>query len=99
MEDVSKFYDTVYAKGAAPIYTFSRFGKKPLAFLLLLEVVAKGEHLPTIFRKASRFGLHLQGDEVLQEFLIEIYNSGNMGPIVESIRKHRSDLFNKLGKP
>jgi uncharacterized protein (TIGR01244 family) len=98
MEDVRKFYDAVYAKGAAPIYAFSRFGKKPLAFLLLLEVVAKGEHLPMIFRKASRFGLHLQGDEVLQEFLIEIYNSGNMEPIVESIRKHRPDLFNRLGK-
>jgi uncharacterized protein (TIGR01244 family) len=95
MEDVSKFYDTVYEKGSAPIYAFSRFGKKPLAFLLLLEVVAKGEHLPMIFRKASRFGLHLQGDQVLQEFLVNIYNSGNMKPIVASIQKHRPDLFNK----
>ena len=95
MEDVRKFYDTVYEKGTAPIYAFSRFGRKPLAFLLLLEVVAKREHLPKIFRKASRFGLTLQGDETLQEFLVDIYNSGNMEPILESIQKHRPDLFNK----
>ena len=98
MEDVSKFYDVVYEKGTAPIYAFSRFGRKPLAFLLLLEVVAKREHLPMIFRKASKFGLHLQGDQVLQEFLVDIYNSRDMEPIVQSIRKHRPDLFDK-GKP
>lgn len=93
MEDVKRFYDIVYERGSAPIYAFSRFGRKPLAFLLLLEVVARGEHLPMIFRKASKFGLHLQGDTVLQEFLVELYNSGNMEPIVQSIRKHRPDLF------
>jgi protein tyrosine phosphatase (PTP) superfamily phosphohydrolase (DUF442 family) len=98
MEDVKEFYDTVYEKGSAPVYAFSRFGRKPLAFLLLLEVVAKREHLPMIFRKASKFGLHLQNDEVLQEFLVGIYNSGDMEPIVQSIRKHRPDLFNK-GNP
>jgi protein tyrosine phosphatase (PTP) superfamily phosphohydrolase (DUF442 family) len=98
MEDVSRFYDTVYEKGSAPIYAFSRFGKKPLAFLLLLEVVARDEHLPMIFRKASRFGLHLQGDEVLQQFLVDIYNSGNIRPILESIQKHRPDLFHKPEK-
>ena len=95
MEDVKRFYDTVYERGSAPIYAFSRFGRKPLAFLLLLEVVARGEHLPMIFRKASKFGLHLQGDMVLQDFLVELYNSGNMEPVVESIRKHRPDLFKK----
>ena len=95
MDDVSMFYDVVYEKGTAPIYAFSRFGRKPLAFLLLLEVIARREHLPMIFRKASKFGLHLQGDEVLQEFLVGIYNSGDMEPIVESIRKHRPDLFSK----
>lgn len=99
MEDVSRFYDTVYEKGSAPVYAFSRFGKKPLAFLLLLEVVAKGEHLPMIFRRASKFGLILQGDDILQEFLVGIYNSGNMKPIVESIRKYRPDLFNQGKKP
>lgn len=98
MEDVSKFYDVVYERGTAPIYAFSRFGRKPLAFLLLLEVIAKREHLPMIFRKASRFGWHIQGDEVLQEFLVDIYNSGNMEPILESIRRYRPDLFNN-GKP
>jgi uncharacterized protein (TIGR01244 family) len=93
MEDVKKFYDTVFEKGSAPIYAFSRFGKKPLAFLLLLEVVAHGEHLPAVFRKASRFGLNLEGDLALQDFLVGLYNSGDMEPILESIRKHRPDLY------
>ncbi len=94
-EDVRRFYDSVYEEGSAPVYAFSRFGRKPLAFLLLLEVVARREHLPMIFRKASRFGLTLQGDEILQEFLVEIYNSGDMEPILDSIRKYRPDLFTK----
>jgi len=96
LEDVRRFYDTVYAPGSAPLYAFSRYGKKPLAFLLLLEAVARKEHLPEIFRRASRFGLDLQGDILLQEFIVELYNSGQVGPILDAIRKYRPDLYTDL---
>jgi len=93
LKDVNRFYETVFAQGSAPVYAFSRFGKKPLAFLLLLEVVARKEHLPMIFRKASRFGLNLQGDYLLQDFLVNLYNSGDMEPMLQSVRRYRPDLF------
>ena len=94
-DDVARFYQAVYEKDSAPIYAFSRFGRKPLAFLLLFEAVANQERylLPMIYRKASRFGLHLQGDPLVDEFLVDIYNSGDVVPITESIRKLRPDLF------
>ncbi len=94
MEDVTDFYHAIYEKGSAPIYAFSRFGKRPLAFLLLFEMVVKEEPLPTIFKKASRFGLNLEGDMPLRSFLSDFYNSGCIEPIVDSIRKLRPDLFN-----
>ena len=93
IEDVTQFYHAVYAKGSAPLYCFSRFGKKPLAFLLLLEAVAKGEPLYRIYRKATGFALDLQGDLALQAFLVNFYNSGTIEPIVQTIRELRPDLF------
>jgi uncharacterized protein (TIGR01244 family) len=95
MEEVVDFFNAVYEKGSAPIYAFSRFGKRPLAFLLLFEAVAKSKDIHTIFVKASKFGLNLEGDLSLRSFLVEFYNSGCVEPIVESIRKLRPDLFNK----
>jgi len=73
-EDVKQFYRAIYEKGSAPIYTFSRFGRKPLAFLLLFNGVANNEKylVNKIIRKASEFGINLQGDLVLQEFLIDL---------------------------
>lgn len=95
MEDLTRFYQAIYEKGSAPIYAFSRFGRKPLAFLLLFEGVANREtHLiPKVIRKASRFGVNLEGDLPLQEFLVNVHNSGEIEPIVKSIRELRPDLF------
>jgi uncharacterized protein (TIGR01244 family) len=95
IEDVKRFYQAIYEKGSAPIYTFSRFGRKPLAFLLIFDGVANQEkHLiHKVIRRASEFGINLQGDLVLQEFLIDLLSSGDMEPIVESIRELRPDLI------
>lgn len=95
MEDVLDFYHAVYEKGSAPIYAFSRFGKRPLAFLLLFHAVLIDEPMSLIYRKASRFGLDLEGDMTLRSFLVDFYNSGCVEPIAESIRKLRPDLFAK----
>jgi uncharacterized protein (TIGR01244 family) len=95
MEDVVDFYHAVYEKGSAPIYAFSRFGKRPLAFLLLFHAVLIDEPMSLIYRKASRFGLDLEGDMTLRSFLVDFYNSGCVEPIAESIRKLRPDLFAK----
>lgn len=93
MEDVERFYFAVYDRGSSPLYVFSRFGKKPLAFLLLLEAVAASQPLHSIFRRASTFGLPLEGDPWLQEFLVRLMNSGEIKPVVDSIAKLRPELL------
>ena len=95
IEDVKLFYQAIYEKGSAPIYTFSRFGRKPLAFLLIFDGVANQEKnlIHKVIRKASEFGINLQGDLVLQEFLIDLLSSGDLKPIVESIRELRPNLL------
>jgi uncharacterized protein (TIGR01244 family) len=95
IEDVKLFYQEIYKRGSAPIYAFSRFGRKPLAFLLIFDGVAsKEKHLiHNVIRKASVFGINLEGDLVLQEFLIDLLSSGDLEPIIESIRKLRPDLL------
>jgi uncharacterized protein (TIGR01244 family) len=97
IEDVKRFYQVIYEKGSAPIYAFSRFGRKPLAFLLIFDGVANQEkHLiHKVIRKASEFGINLHGDLVLQEFLIDLLSSGELESIVESIRELRPDLLRK----
>jgi uncharacterized protein (TIGR01244 family) len=93
MEDLERFYFAVFERGSAPLYVFSRFGKKPLAFLLLLEAVAAGQPVNSIFRRASAFGLNLEGDLWIQELLVRLMNSGEIQPIVETIRKLRPELL------
>jgi uncharacterized protein (TIGR01244 family) len=95
IEDVKKFYQAIYEKGSAPIYAFSRFGRKPLAFLLIFDGVANHEKglVHKVIRKASEFGINLEGDLVLQEFLIDLLASGDLEPIVQSIRELRPDLL------
>ena len=93
LEDVKKFYHEVYAKGAAPLYVFSRLGRKPLVFLLLFDAVSQSQSIVRIYRQASRLGFHLECDFAMQNFLYRLYNSGEFKELVETIRKSRSDLF------
>lgn len=93
VEDVLAFYRAVYERGAAPVYAFSLFGKRPLALLLLFRTVARGEPLNKIFHAAARFRVNLEGDLALRSFLVEIFNSGRVEPVVESVRALRPDLF------
>jgi uncharacterized protein (TIGR01244 family) len=95
LEDVNAFYDAVFEKGSAPIYAFSRFGKRPLALLLLLEATIKGEPLFKIFHKASKFALDLEGDITLRAFLVDFYNAHCLEPVVERLKKLRPDLLDK----
>lgn len=95
VSDVQAFYKAVYEKGSAPLYVFSRYGKKPMAFLLLLEVVANNEPLVRVFRRASRMGMDLHGDLALRSFLVEFFNSGCMDGIVRSIMEYRPELVRK----
>lgn len=87
------FYHKAYARGSAPLYCFSRHGKRPLALLLLLEAVARNKPLTYIFRRAASFGMNLEGDLSLNSFLTDLYNSGRMTPVVNAIRELRPDLL------
>ena len=93
LNDVKRFYEEVYRKGSAPLYVFSRFGKKPVVFLLLFETVAKKEALVHIYRKADKMGFRLQGDLAFQSFLFSLVNSGELQEIVHEIRKSRPDVL------
>lgn len=100
LEDVIRFYRTVYDRANAPIYTFSRFGKKPLAFLVLFEAVANGESLHRVYQRASRIGIDLQGDLCLQSFLVEFFNAGCTDEVMEAVRELKPDLMKgQSGKP
>jgi len=92
-EDVRAFYKEVYAEGSAPLYVFSRLGRKPLVFVLLFDAVAKSQPLVKIYRRANRLGFHLACDAALQKFLYNLYNSGELRELVDSICQSRSDLF------
>ena len=93
LKDVKCFYEEVYKKGSAPLYVFSRFGKKPVVFLLLFETVAKKEALVHIYRKADKMGFRLQGDLAFQSFLLHLVDSGELREIVHEVRKSRPDLL------
>jgi len=92
IEQVLSFYQCAYRRGAAPLYCFSRYGKRPLALLLLLDAVAQQKPLTYIFRRAAKFGMNLEGDLALHAFLTDFYNSGKIEPIVAAIRELRPDL-------
>lgn len=100
LADVIRFYHVVYDRANAPIYAFSRFGKKPLAFLVLFEAVANGESLHRIFQRASRIGLDLRGDLCLQSFLVEFFNAGCTDEMIAAIRELKPELLKSpSGKP
>jgi protein tyrosine phosphatase (PTP) superfamily phosphohydrolase (DUF442 family) len=95
-EHLEKFYQEVYETGSDPFYVFSRFGRKPLAFLLLLEAAVEKTPLFKIFQKARKFGLGgLDGDLSLQSFLVEQINSPSMSSIIESVFKDRPEWLRK----
>lgn len=93
ISDVKSFFRIVHDPDRVPIYVFSRFGKKPLAFLLLFEVVARGESMGKLFLRASRLGVDLKGDLALQSFLVDFYNRGNIDEIRSLVQQLRPDLI------
>lgn len=92
-QTVEAFYRTVYGAEDRGVYAFSRLGKKPLAFLLLFEVVAEQKPLTSVYRRASRLGINLEGDLALRTFLVEFYNRGDFGPMTRLVHELRADLL------
>jgi len=93
LDAATHFYDLVFTRDTAPLYLFSRFGKRPLALLLLFEAAVKDEPLALIYQNASEFGLDLEGDLCLRGFLVEFYNERRLQPVIETYRSRRPDLF------
>jgi len=93
IDDATRFYATVFAEGVAPLYLFSRFGKRPLALLLLFEAVLLKEPLVRIYQGAAEFGLNLEGDLCLRTFLVEFYNNPELPPVIKRFARSRPDLF------
>jgi adenylyl-sulfate kinase len=93
LDDVIRFYRVVYGRDSGPLYVFSNFGKEPLAFLVLMEAVADDEPLARVFQRASRLGVDLRGDMVLQGFLVEFFNSGSQDKLKKAIHEFRPELL------
>ena len=85
LEDLVEFYNVVFDKNSAPVYAFSRFGKKPLGFLLIFDAAAKGRTAVRVFKEASRFGIRPEGDEKLKDFIIRFVNSRDIESIVSKV--------------
>jgi uncharacterized protein (TIGR01244 family) len=90
--DVIDFYRIVLDARNAPLYLFSRFGKKPLAFVLLLDAVVNGDPLVRVFQRARRIGIDLRGDLALQSFLVDFFNKGCTDEVMAVARELRPDL-------
>jgi adenylylsulfate kinase len=91
-DDLVRFYRVVYDQTQAPFYVFSRFGKKPAAFLVLLEVIARREPVLSVSRRASQLGFNLEGDLCLQGFLVELFNGNRRAELEQLIAELRPDL-------
>jgi adenylylsulfate kinase len=92
-DDVVRFYRVVYSRPNAPVYVFSRFGKKPAAFLVLLEVIARREPVLSVSRRASQLGFDLEGDLCLQSFLVKLFNGNRRTELEQLIADLRPDLY------
>jgi uncharacterized protein (TIGR01244 family) len=99
LSDVKMFYEHVFARGSAPLYVFSRLGRKPLVFLLLFDAVSQNQPVVRIYRRASQLGFHLEDDLAFQKFLYSLHNSAEFNRLVDTIRQSRSDLFVKPASP
>ncbi len=99
LSDVKMFYEKVYARGSAPLYVFSRLGRKPLVFLLLFDAVLQNQPVVKIYRRASQLGFHLEDDLAFQNFLFKLHNSEEFNQMVDAIRQSRTDLFKDAKAP
>lgn len=86
-EKVARFYEAVYLKLASPIYAFSRYGRRPLAFLVLFDVIARGEPAVKVFEKGARYGMSLESELYLQIFLARASRDEAFRATVSSIRE------------
>jgi protein tyrosine phosphatase (PTP) superfamily phosphohydrolase (DUF442 family) len=93
IDDARRFYQEVFRKGSAPLYIFSRFGKKPVVFLLLFETVVKKQALVHLYQKADKMGFRLQGDISYQSLIISVINSDEFEAMVRDIQKSSSDVL------
>jgi uncharacterized protein (TIGR01244 family) len=90
--EVRQFYETVFNPDAKPVYAFSRFGKRPLAFLLLFDALAQGRKIHGVMRAASNFGINLEGDLALRAFIVDSLNTGELKAVVDDILEKWPEL-------
>lgn len=91
-ENVLAFYDVTCSKESGLMYCFSRFGKRPLAFLLLFEAIAHGKPMPYVHKRAAEFGFNLEGDLLLNNYLVHFYNNVGVRDSVARLRKQQLEV-------
>ncbi len=93
IDDVISFYRIVHAKNTAPLYVFSRQGRKPLAFLLMFDAVIMGHTVERLHERAAMLGLDLRGDSTLSHFIMKAMEEERLLDEAESLRNARPDIF------
>jgi len=92
-EDLSRFYEAIFEEAQAPMYIFSRTGKRALTLLLLFNAVAKGNDAERVFVDASYFGLDIGYDIWLRKLIVDVLDAGDQGVVLPLVQKYRPDLL------
>lgn len=66
----------------APVYAFSQTGRRPAGVLCFLYCAKMGDSVLEVFRKAKGYGLAIDKELALKQFILDFYSS------------HRGDMLN-----
>ena len=93
LDDVLTFHRTVYARNVAPLYVFSRQGRKPLALMITFDSVMRGMTLAGFRAKARQLGLDLDGIPSIASFIVAAMKEEQLIEETEKLKRARPDLF------
>ncbi|GFK94465.1 hypothetical protein NNJEOMEG_02310 [Fundidesulfovibrio magnetotacticus] len=79
---IERFRDCVQNPANAPVYAFSKGGKRPAGVLCFLACARMGDSVIEVFRRAKQYGLELERERGLKRFILDFYSS------------HRGDMLN-----
>jgi len=99
LDDVIAFFLSVYEREGSPVYAFSDSGRRPLAFLLLLETVMGEKPIDRVFHGAQALGVRLEDDLQLCHFLLEFSRRSELMDAVETLAQLRPELARALMTP
>ena len=86
---IDKFKEAVGNASNAPVYAFSRGGKRPVGVLCFLACAGLGESVLEVFHKAKTYGRAIDKEFALKKFILDFYSS-RRGDMLNNHFKHQS---------